>query len=144
VITTATADALEALGIKIWNPATFSGLKSADADIDTQLVALIEEPMKVIDGRTLAQGFRYTLNVTNALQLRAKHWYSIITELAPNMVAPCSASFELLASPNPNSAVDYAYSYGNTLGLATCAGICLTWAKAIRMFLKGQYPYGSV
>jgi hypothetical protein len=140
MITKDTADALDALGRTIWNPATGLGLTSESPDIDSELASLITEPMKTIDGRDLATGFRYTLNVTNALQLRAKHWYvSSIAELQPSPgVLRVNTSFTLMTTPG--TSLGYTNSYGNTLGLATCAAICYTWEEVIRRWLLGQYP----
>lgn len=145
MITLATADALDQLGLTIFNthPELGSGnhatgLKSADTNTDSKLASLIMEPMKTIDGRDLALGFKYTLNVTNALQLRAKHWYLHSSELDSTSFWPVIVGFEF--HPQPGMVQAGSNSFGYSLGLATCAAICQTWSRVIRLWLAGEYP----
>jgi hypothetical protein len=127
-----TAVALDALADDIWHNQT-----SPSAALDAKLAALITEPMKVIDGRTLATGFRYSLNITNALQLRAKHWYLSGSEIGPTSLWPVLTGFEY--HPQPGFVSAGSNSYGATLGLATCGAICRTWAEIIRRWLANNY-----
>jgi hypothetical protein len=140
MITADTADKLDQLGLLIFDPkSAATGLHAASSDVDGQLAALIKEPMKVIDGRDLALGFKYTLNVTNALQLRAKHWYLRgVSELDSTSFWPCTTAFEYI--PQPGFVQGGSNSFGWTIGLATCAAICHTWAIVIRKWLAGDYP----
>jgi hypothetical protein len=146
VITSDTADQIEQLGLAIFNPHTeagsgnhSTGLQAADPLIDAQLASLIGPVMLAIDGRTLAQGFKYTLNVTNALQLRAKHWYLRgVEELDATSFWPCSTAMEFI--PTAGTVLGGTSSFGYSIGLSTCACICKTWATIIRMWLAGNYP----
>lgn len=153
MITAETADELEALGLAIFNPQITPnpnpalgnkwgqgvGLSGPDANVDAQLAGLIAEVMQTIDGRTLATGFRYTLNVTNALQLRPKHWYLQLQELDGSGYGwPASCALEY--RPEKASSVGGTNSFGASIGLATCACICHAWASIIRMWLAGGYP----
>lgn len=154
-ITAATADALDALALAIFNPnivpndpahaglgahfdpAAFTGIKGQDDAIDAQYYALIAPVMLAIDGRTMAPGFKYTLNMTNALQGRALHWYlEGIYEFPPAVVPPVNVGFNL---PNGNLSGDFG-SYGFYLAGAMCAAICRIWATIIRLWLAGNYP----
>lgn len=140
MITSQTADALDALALEIFNPADGSGLTVQDANMDAQLVSLIAPVMKVIDGRDLALGFKYTLNVTNALQLRAKHWYLRgVSEYDSTSLWPANTAFEYMPSRGVVRAGTS--SFGYTIGLATCAAICKCWSTIIRAWLAGNYPY---
>lgn len=147
-ITLATANALDQLGLAIFDPkfdpTTMSytgpatGLRSPDPGMDAQLAAAIGGVLQVIDGRTLAQA-RYTLNVTNALQLRAKHWYLRgVSELDSSSFWPCTTAFEYM--PTRGGVQGGCNSFGWTIGLATCAAICHTWAAISRMWLMRNYP----
>lgn len=146
MITAATADQIEALGLSIFNPHTelgsgnhATGLQGPDDGADAQLASLIAEPMLTIDGRSLATGFRYTLNVTNALQLRPKHWYLRgVGELDSSSFWPASTAMEFM--PSKGFVAGGTNSFGYSIGLATCACICHTWAAIIRMWLAGNYP----
>jgi hypothetical protein len=153
MITFQTADALEALALKIFDPtvtpstnpsqgATWgagTGLTGPDATIDAELYSLIKEVAQTIDGRIIAPGFKYTLNVTNALQLRPKKWYlKGIMELDGSGYGwPCCVAMEYI--PKPGLVQGGTNSFGGTLGLAACACIAHTWANIIRRWLQGQY-----
>lgn len=154
MLTQASADALEALALAIFNPEITpspdpalgnkwgkgTGLIGPDAATDAHLAALIAEPMLAIDGRTLALGFRYTLNVTNALQLRPKHWYmNLIESDGSGYGWPANTEMVYHSAPGVPEPID-ADSWGGTIGLATCGCICNAWAKIIRMWLAGSYP----
>lgn len=158
-ITAATADLLEALGLSIFNPnvqpndpsqaglgahfdpAFYTGIKGEDAAIDAQYLALIAPVMLAIDGRTMTTAFKYTLNVTNALQGRPKHWFiEGLYEFVPGAVPPCSVGFMYYPAPGEPGHVGDIGSYGFTLGTAMCAGICNVWAYIIRQWLAGNYP----
>jgi hypothetical protein len=137
-ITTSTADALEALATQI------QAATAADPSLDTQMLQLITEPMQTIDGRVAPTGFKYTLNVTNALLLRAKHWYMEVNEYNttnPNVSAPKMAQCGLvLVTDQPLGWTWSANSYGATIGLATAAAICLSWARIVRLWVVRNYP----
>jgi hypothetical protein len=128
MITFDTANQLDALADKI------TAATGPSSELDTALYNLILEPMQTIQGRTPATGFKYTLNVTNALQLRAKGWYmrGLLEINQPNSpFAGCA--FEYMdAAYNVTGG---ASGNGATIGLATCAAIARTWAKIIREFL---------
>lgn len=157
-ITAATADALDALGLAIFNPniqpnppgqeglgahfdpAAYTGIRSQDDAIDAQYYTLIAPVMLVIDGRTMAPGFKYSLNVTNALQGRPKHWYiEGLSEFVPSVLPPVNIGFNCYPAPPALPPGDYG-SYGFTLAGAACAGICHLWATIIRLWLAGNYP----
>jgi hypothetical protein len=153
MITSDTADQLEALALTIFNPQVTpnpnpalgdtwgqgTGLHAQDDATDAKLLGLIAEVAKTIDGRTVATGFKYTLNITNALQLRPKHWYMQVMELDGSGYGwPCSVAMEYHSQEFP--ATGGVNSFGGTLGLATCACICNAWATIIRRWLQGQYP----
>lgn len=132
MIDASTADQLDALGTAI------TALQGADAGTDANYLALIAPVMLAIDGRTMPTGFRYTLNVTNALQGRPKHWFLELRELAPPSTefAVCGMHYAIPGGGSEPSA----NVYGNTIGLAACACICHTWAQIVRMWLAGNYP----
>lgn len=137
MIDTSTAAALDALGN------TIEAALTPSADLDTQMFNLIAPVMQAIDGRTAAPGFRYTLNVTNALQLRPKHWYAEIEEYntrnpAVSATTPCFVGLLLV----PDVPLGFSFSNqarGAALGLTTCAVICRTWAMIVRQWLAGLY-----
>jgi hypothetical protein len=150
-----TAAQLDNLGLEIFNPhvdplrGTIAGrdtaLRGPDTTIDAKLLAAITEPMQVIDGRTPLSGFKYTLNVTNALQLRPKHWYLAgimeynTSNTGVSSLWPASTAMEYI--PNqPYGVAGGTNSFGYTIGLATCACICHAWASIIRMWLFNNYP----
>jgi len=144
MITLDTATKLEALALQIFNPniqpndpahaglgahfdpAFYTGIKGQDNAIDIQYYQLIAPVMLEIDDRVMSPGFKYTLNVTNALQGRARHWYlEGLYEFVPSVLPPCHVAF--------HGPVDSGVgSYGFTLGTATCAGICNVWANVIK------------
>lgn len=127
-----TAVALDALADAI------KTIETWDPNIDSQLSALIAEPMLVIEGRTLAPA-RYTLNVTNALQLRAKKWYmKSLMEIGQPNQPYASSWFEY--EPQLGFVQGGTGSTGATIGLATCAAIARVWAEIIRRWLAGNYP----
>lgn len=135
------ADALEQLATAI------EGLSVPAYTIDREIMALVAEPMQVIEGRTLGN-YSFSLNVTAALQARPKHWYM---ELEEHNLSNPGTSF---TSPvfcgllyTPNLAMGYTPSnqaYGATLGLAACAAICRTWGQIVRLWLANNYPPVSV
>lgn len=137
MITSATADQLEALALTIIATPSSAG-------IDAQYLALIAPVMLAIDGRTMASGFRYSLNVTNALQGRPRHWYMELNEYNtanPAVSSPRRCQCGLLCVPDVATGFSWsANSYGDTLGLATCAAICRAWAVIVRLWLAGNYP----
>jgi hypothetical protein len=131
-VSSVTAAQLDALGD------TIKDLAGPSATIDSQLAALIAEPMLVIEGRTLVNA-RFTLNVTNALNLRAKKWYfkSLMEIGQPNQ--PFAAAwFEY--EPQLGFVQGGTGTTGMTIGTATCAAICKVWAEIIRRWLAGNYP----
>jgi hypothetical protein len=159
-ITLDTAAQFEALGLAIFNanvqpnepsqaglgahydPAFFTGIRGHDDAIDAQYLALIAPVMLAIDGRTMATGFDYTLNVTNALQGRPKHWFiEGLYEFVPGDAPPCSVGFMYFPAPGTPGFVGDIGSYGFTIATAMCAGICNVWANIIRRWLAGNYPY---
>jgi hypothetical protein len=126
-ITLDTADQLDALGDQL------SAVTGPDPALDAQLYNLILEPMQVIQGRTPAAGFKYTLNVTNALQLRAKGWYMRgLLEIGQSNAPFAGCGFEHIVDGN---VVDGTSGQGASIGLAACAGIAHCWAKIIRTYL---------
>jgi hypothetical protein len=153
-IDASTAAALDALALSIHDPQITPssspglgnhwgagvGLKAQDDATDAKLAALIAPLMLAIDGRTLATGFKYTLNITNALQLRPKHWFMQYAE-HDGLTYGWPANI-VLNSPNPTPGVvdEGAWSWGGSLGLAACAAICKAWAQIVRLWLAGNYP----
>lgn len=143
-ITLDTATQLEALATTIFSPATLTGLTGQDDAIDAQYIALIAPVMLAIDNRVMAPGFKYSLNVTNALQGRPKHWFMSLDEYnAQNSwmsaKAPCACELTWVPNGPPGSGSLWVNSLGNTIALATMAAICNAWATAIRTWLEGQY-----
>lgn len=157
-ITATTADALDALGLKIFSlnlqpnppgqeglgahfdPAFYTGIKGQDDTIDAQYYSLIAPVMLAIDGRIMAPGFKYSLNITNALQGRPKHWYiEGLSEFVPSVLPPVNIGFTCYPAPPALPSGDYG-SYGFYLAGAACAGICHIWATIIRLWLAGNYP----
>lgn len=143
------ADQLDALGLEIFDPhldlntmttGTATGLQGPDVNMDAKLASLIAPTMQEIDGRTLATGFKYTLNVTNALQLRPKKWFMRgLYEYDASSGQP--ANCELGYQPWGNGGVYIGVnSYGYSISLATCAAICHAWASATRMKFMNNYP----
>lgn len=158
MITLDTANQLEALALKIFNPniqpndpsqaglgakfdpAFYTGIKGQNDAIDAEYYNLIAPVMQAIDGRVMATGFKYTLNITNALQGRPKHWYiEGLYEFVPGAIPPCSVGFMWYPAPGQPGTVGDIGSYGFTIGTTMCAGICNTWARIIRLWLQGQY-----
>lgn len=154
MITLDTADQLDNLGLSIFNPHTdpvlgtvpgaATGLTGQDDATDAQYYALIAPVMLAIDGRVMAPGYKYTLNVTNALQGRPKHWFMNLTEFNNHngfvtSLWPAGCGFQLIYDV-PTGVTDSAYTFGWSIGLATCAAICHCWAQIIRMWLAGNYP----
>lgn len=154
-----TVDGLEALALSIFNPnvqpnppgqeglgakfdpAFYTGIEGQDDTIDAQFYQLIAPAMLAIDGRVMATGFKYTLNVTNALQGRPKHWYiQGLYEFVPSDSPPCSVGFMYYPAPLEPGQVGDVGSYGFTIGAAMCAGICNVWANIIRKWMAGIYP----
>lgn len=138
-ISSTTADQLDALAT------TLTAASAPDVAFDTQLAALIAEPMMIIDGRVLTTGFKYTLNVTCALLLRPKHWYLYgIDEYNTanvNVSSAWPATCGLVYVPDtPAGFASGTNAHGFTIGLATGACICRAWALLIRMWLGGNYP----
>lgn len=142
-ITAASADALEALALAIFSPASLTGLTGQDDATDAQYLALIAPVMLAIDGRAMATGFKYTLNETNASQGRPKHWYKSVNEYNIHNAwvsaqAPCYCGLSWVPD-TPLGVTAWGNSLGNTLALAYCAAICNAWARIIRLWLAGQY-----
>lgn len=133
-----TAAALDTLGN------TIEATPAASADLDAEMFNLIAPVMQVIDGRTAAPGFRYTLNVTNSLQLRPKHWYAEIEEYNtrnPNVSATSPCFCGLLLVPDEPTGFSFStQAHGATLGLVTSSAICRAWAMIVRQWLAGLYP----
>jgi hypothetical protein len=153
MITLATADALEALGLAIFNPEIVPnpnpalgnhwgkgvGLTGQDDATDAQLYSLLAEVIKTIDGRTMRPGLKLTLNYTNATQCSAYHWYLSTQQYDGSGYGwPASAFFEF--HPQPGAVVSGAQSWGGSVGLAVCAASCKVWAAIIRTWLAGNYP----
>lgn len=137
-ITTDMADQLLALAT------TMETATAPSADLDAQMYSLVAPAMQAIDGRTAATGFRYTLNITNATQLRPKHWYAEIQEhnlKNPGTSATTPVFVGLLLIPDLPTGFSYSnQANGQTLGLTMCACICRTWAQIIRQWLSNNYP----
>lgn len=155
VITWATADALDALALSIFDPhtdlaigtvpGTDTGLKAPDAATDQLYYDLIAPVMLAIDGRVMATGFRYTLNITNALQGRPKHWYLAgvmeYNTSNPGISALWPANTGMEFQPDkPFGVAGGTNSFGYTIGLSTCACILHAWAMIVRMWLSNNYP----
>lgn len=117
-----------------------NGLMGPSPEMDTKLATAIAPVMLEIDGRTLVTGLRYTLNVTNALQLRPKRWFMHgLYEWDHTSLWP--ASMELAYMPWDNGGVyTGGVGWGQTIGLATCCAIVRCWAAAIRMRSQNNYP----
>lgn len=158
-ITAATADALDALALAIFNPniqpnppgqeglgahfdpAFYTGIKGQDDGIDAQYYSLIAPVMLAIDGRAMATGFKYTMNSKCALEGRPKHWYiQGLYEFPPSVLPPCSIGFTYVPPPGGSNLSGDWGSYGFTLAGAIAAGICKLWAQIVRMWLTGTYP----
>jgi hypothetical protein len=137
MITSDTAAQLSDLGKKIYDVETSTGLIGPDPTVDAQLAALIKEPMQTIDGRAFGD-FKFTLNVTCALMLRPRHWFIISLDELYNQPAKAGASFGLI-NQQTLQPVAYVYGWGNSMALATCAGICFAWSEIITMWLSGNY-----
>lgn len=149
MITLETATQLRALGHEIFDPhldldtmtqGTATGLKGPSADMDAKLLSVITPVMQELDGRTPASGFRYTLNVTNAFQLRPKKWFMrALMEYDETSLWPANVSLAYM--PFGDGGV---YSGVNSFGwsdaLATCAAICHAWAAACSMRTMNNYP----
>lgn len=130
MITTDTADQLDALAIELASAA------EPDVALDQRLYDLILEPCQVIQGRTPAAGFKYTLNVTNALQLRAKQWYlKGIMEIGEPNQPFAACGFEFM--PQLGFVQGGTSSTGSSIGLAACSAIAKSWALIIRTYVAG-------
>lgn len=140
---------LSALAYEIFDPhlnlqtltqGTATGLKGPDATMDAKLLAAITPVAQAIDGRSPATGFKYTLNVTNALQLRPKKWYMRgLMEYDSASLFP--VNMELGYMPWGHGGVyNGVNSFGYSLALATCAAICHAYAAACRMSSQANYP----
>jgi hypothetical protein len=132
-IDTSTAVALDALGDELK-----AATATPSADFDARLLAAITPAMQEIEKRSPATGFRYTLNVTNALQLRAKKWYlkGMMEIGQPNQpFASCWFEYE----PQLGFVQGGTGSVGASLGLSTCAAICHVWAEIVRRYLANNY-----
>lgn len=158
-ITLDTVQQLKALALKIFNPniqpndpsqaglgakfdpAFYTGIKGQSDSIDALYYELIAPVMKAIDGRDMAPGFKYTLNITNALQGRPKHWFMEgLHEFVPSVLPPVNIGFNYNPpAGSPGISGDFG-SYGFTLGTTLCAGILNIWAQIVTMWLQGQYP----
>lgn len=160
MITADTANQLEALALQIFNPniqpnppgqeglgwhfdpAFYTGIKGQNDSIDAKYFTLIAPVMSEIDGRTMATGMKYTMNITNALQGRPKHWFlQGVNEFQPSVLPPCHVAFAYLAPQGQPGLYGDFGSYGFSLGTAMCAGICSIWAQIVRMYLAGDYPW---
>lgn len=149
VITLDTAAALDALGAEICDAHydvvqnKYVGdvmMTAPSTDMDTRLANLIAPIMQEIDGRTLATGFKYTLNVTNAFQLRPKKWF-LHGLYEYDGASKWPAEAEIAYMPWNNGGVyGGVTAYGSSVGLAMCCGICKAWAGAVRMASQGNYP----
>lgn len=143
MITADTAAQLEALATTIFHPDTLTGIAGQDDSIDAQFYALIAPVMLAIESRTMAPGFKYTLNETNASQGRPKHWYKSVNEYNVHNAwvsaqAPCYCGLSWVPD-TPLGVTAWANSLGLTLAAAACAAICNAWAKIIRLWLAGEY-----
>ena len=128
MITYDTADKLEALYLEL------QSATAPSAALDQRLYDLVAPAALEIQGRTVATGFKYTLNVTNALQLRAKKWYlrGIMEIGLPNQpFAGCA--FEYM--PEPGFIQGGTNANGHSIGLATCAAIARVWSIVVREYL---------
>lgn len=128
-----------------FDPTVYTGIKGQDDTIDAKYYDLIAPAMLEIDGRTMATGFKYTLNVTNALQGRPKHWYLEglyeFQQGGLNVLPAVNVGFTYMPpAGSPTLSGDWG-SYGFYLGGAVCAGICNIWSQIITMYLSGQYPW---
>jgi hypothetical protein len=143
------AAALSALGYEIFDPhfntADFTqgpatGMQGPDPAMDSKLYSTIAPVAQALDNRTPATGFKYTLNVTNALQLRPKKWYIHgLMEYDGSSLFP--ANQELAYMPWGRGGVyNGVNSFGYSIGLATCAAICHAYAAACRMSSEANYP----
>lgn len=138
MIDTSRADALDSLADTIFT------LTHQDDATDSQLYNAIADVAQAVDGRIIATGFKYTLNVTNALQLRPKHWFMELEEYnihnpGVSSTSPAFCGLQLV----PDAPTGFAYSnqaYGNTIGLAACGVIAKTWAQIIRLWVNNNYP----
>lgn len=162
-ITADTAAQLDALALTIFNlnivpndpskaglgahfdPTRYTGIKGQDASIDAQYYNLIAPAMLAIDGRTMAPGFMYTMNQSNSLQGRPRHWfYEGLNEFEQgglNVLPPVSVAFRY-SPPSGGAGLSGDWgSYGFTLASAHCAAFCKLWAQIIRMWIGGTYPY---
>lgn len=118
-------------------PAT--GLHAPSTDMDAILYRTILPIAQAVDNRTPAAGFKYTLNVTNALQLRPKKWY-IRALMEYDNASLFPVNVELALMPWGSGGVyNGVNSYGYSLGLATCAAIAQAWAAICRMSSQGNY-----
>lgn len=143
------ANAVDALGFEIFDPhlnmkdltqGPATGLKAPSADMDARLYYTIKPIMEAVDNRSPAPGFKYTLNVTNALQLRPKKWY--MHQMMEYDGASLFPAFQSLAYMPWNNGGIYngVNSFGYSIGLATCSCICKTWAAICRMSSQANYP----
>lgn len=116
-----------------------TGLKAPSTSMDGLLYRTILPIAQAVDNRTPAPGFKYTLNVTNALQLRPKKWYiHYMAEYDNASLFPAAASLALMpwGSGGVYNGVN---SFGYSLGLAMCATIAQAWAAICRMSSQGNY-----
>jgi hypothetical protein len=143
------AASLSAIGYEIFDPhldpntmtqGIATGLKGPSADMDAKLLAAITPVAQAIDGRTPASGFKYTLNVTNALQLRPKKWF-IRSLMEYDSASLFPANTTLGYMPWGHGGVyNGVNSFGYSIALATCAAICHAYAAACRMSSQANYP----
>lgn len=119
------ADNLDALAAQL------GAATGPDPSLDSQFYNLVVGPMQELQQRTAPAGFLYTLNVTNALHLRAKQWYMRnLGEIGePNQPF---AGCEMTWMPTLGSIVMEVNANGATIALATAAAICKSWAYLIR------------
>lgn len=84
---------------------------------------------------------RFTLNITNALVLRAKKWYmkSCMEIGQPNQPF-CSIWFEYVPVLGYVQGGTGTTKGAATLGTGCCAAICHVWAEIVRRYLAGNYP----
>lgn len=135
-ITAQTAIDLDALGDEL------AVLTGGDPAYDARMFVLIVPVMWEIENRTPSNpNARFTLNITNALVLRAKKWYmKSAMELGQPNQPFCSIWFEYVPV--------LGYVQGGTgttkgaaaLGPGCCAAICHVWAEIVRRHLADNYP----
>lgn len=106
------------------------------ATLNAQLLSLLKEPAKTLDGVTLpATAAQYTTTIDTALKLRPKGWIAGGSEQYPAAAAGvnCTAHLSLWATATPPGLRTEAFAWGKgNCAAVTSAAIARAWSWKLK------------